>query len=351
VAEALDALDRTRAAVVGPFPAAGLHHRFLVAPVTVRDGQWGTVVVMEHKSRFSRFDVLIARRAATIVALELSAERRASNAEWNARASLAGELIRGNRDTAELARRADYLSVRLAEPHVLCLITARGDDAVTLPDARGVADTIARLAPDLSVLAAGVAEGVAAIVQAPGDVPPLAAVRSVKTLMTGVIEDLGAGALLSSVSTICRAPADYPRAYAQARQVAQCLDQFCPPGQAQVFAADDLGAGRLFLSTTDSAEAEAFTRETLGALLDETGGELLVTLRVFFDTGRSIRRSAERLRVHENTIRYRLSRIEELTGLVVGSDSDAQLSAQLALLILRLQGRLPEPPVAADDPE
>jgi DNA-binding PucR family transcriptional regulator len=151
------------------------------------------------------------------------------------------------------------------------------------------------------------------------------------------------------VSTICRAPADYPRAYTQARQVAQCLDQFCPPGQTQVFAADDLGAGRLFLSTTDNAEAEAFTRETLGALLDETGGELLVTLRVFFDTGRSIRRSAERLRVHENTIRYRLSRIEELTGLVVGSDSDAQLSAQLALLILRLQGRLPEPPAVEDD--
>jgi DNA-binding PucR family transcriptional regulator len=120
---------------------------------------------------------------------------------------------------------------------------------------------------------------------------------------------------------------------------------------AQVFAADDLGAGRLFLSTTDTAEADSFTRETLGALLEETGGELLVTLRVFFDTGRSIRRSAERLHVHENTIRYRLSRIEELTGLVVGSDSDAQLSAQLALLILRLQGRLPEPPAPAADAE
>jgi sugar diacid utilization regulator len=347
VSEALDALGRTRAAVVGPFPAAGLHHRFLVAPVAVRDDQWGSVVVMEHKSRFSRFDVLIARRAATIVALELSAERRASNAEWNARASLAGELIRGNRDTAELGRRADYLSVRLDEPHVLCLITARGDDTVTLPDARGVSEAIARRAPDASVLAAGVAEGVAAIIQAPGDVPPLAAIRSIKALMTHVVDDLGAGALLASVSTICRATADYPRAYTQARQVAQCLDQFCPPGQPQVFAADDLGAGRLFLSTTNSVEADSFTRETLGSLLEEKGGELLVTLRVFFDTGRSIRRSAERLSVHENTIRYRLSRIEELTGLTVGSDSDAQLSAQLALLILRLQGRLPEPPAPA----
>ena len=45
--------------------------------------------------------------------------------------------------------------------------------------------------------------------------------------------------------------------------------------------------------------------------------------------------------MHENTIRYRLSRIEELTGLAVTHDPDAQLRARLSLLVLLLQGRLP----------
>ncbi len=44
--------------------------------------------------------------------------------------------------------------------------------------------------------------------------------------------------------------------------------------------------------------------------------------------------------MHENTIRYRLGRIEETIGIPVATDADAQLTAQLALLVLRLQGRL-----------
>ncbi|WKN52518.1 helix-turn-helix domain-containing protein (plasmid) [Rhodococcus opacus] len=45
--------------------------------------------------------------------------------------------------------------------------------------------------------------------------------------------------------------------------------------------------------------------------------------------------------VHANTIRYRTARIEQLTGLDVATDAHAQLTAQLALLILRMNGLLP----------
>ena len=64
-------------------------------------------------------------------------------------------------------------------------------------------------------------------------------------------------------------------------------------------------------------------------------------MRVFFDRGRSVRNSAKFLGVHENTIRYRLGRVLDLTGLDLAADADAQLTAQVALLILRIQGRLP----------
>ncbi len=88
-------------------------------------------------------------------------------------------------------------------------------------------------------------------------------------------------------------------------------------------------------------------RDTLGALLEDGDPgihDLFVTLQAFFDCSRSVRRSATALGVHENTIRYRLSRIEDLTGLDIVGSGDVQLAVQLALLILRLEGRLPEPP-------
>jgi hypothetical protein len=42
--------------------------------------------------------------------------------------------------------------------------------------------------------------------------------------------------------------------------------------------------------------------------------EILVSLRVYFECGMHVKRASERLLVHQNTLRYRLARFEELTG-------------------------------------
>ncbi|MDT2004046.1 PucR family transcriptional regulator [Rhodococcus opacus] len=69
-----------------------------------------------------------------------------------------------------------------------------------------------------------------------------------------------------------------------------------------------------------------------------SNNDLLRTLQEFFESGRSVRETAVRLDVHENTVRHRLGRVHDLTGLDVAANSNDQLSAQTALLILRLQG-------------
>jgi sugar diacid utilization regulator len=341
VAEALAALSERRSAVIGPFPAAGLGNRFLIAPVTVRDEQWGTLVIMEHRGFLSSFDMLVSRRAATIVALEISAERRAVSAEWNARAALAGELVRGNCDMAELERRAMFLGVDLEKPRLLCLVTA-ADKNVMLPDARTVVDAVTSALPGGGALATGVVDGVAALIEAPENTAPLEASSIVKRAVSQACASLADdGRLVAGVSTICLHASDYARAYVQARQVTQCIASFCPPDGERVLSADDLGAARVLLASSDVSETERFAQETLGGLLqDDQSRDLLDTLEGFFLNGRSVRRSAEHVGVHENTIRYRLARIEQLTGLRVGSDSDAQLSAHLALQVIRLRGGL-----------
>ena len=88
----------------------------------------------------------------------------------------------------------------------------------------------------------------------------------------------------------------------------------------------------------DAAGIERFVEDVLGPLIEAGDDGLVATLHVFFDTARSIRASAARLGVHENTIRYRLARVRSLTGLDVAGDASDQLSVQMALLVLRLQG-------------
>lgn len=335
-----------RPSVIGPFPNLNVYNRLLVSPVTVRDEGWASLVMVEQGSAFNAFDMLIARRAATIVALEMSAERRAALAEWNARSSLAAELIRGNRDLAHVERRADFLGLHLDRPHVLCLVGRRdGEDSPAPPDAETIAAAVARASGADAVLATGVVEGIALIVDLPAGLPVLAGIARVKEQIKEACERVDPGGrLIAGISTRCVSAGDYVRAYEQTRQVVSCIDLYCPPGAVRVLSTDDLGPGRLLLAGTETSQVLRFTDEVVGALLDDdVPAELLQTLVSFFESGRSVRRSAAILGVHENTIRYRLARVAELTGLDIAADCDAQLSAQIALLALRLQGRLPLP--------
>ena len=128
----------------------------------------------------------------------------------------------------------------------------------------------------------------------------------------------------------------------------ECIRRFSPAGGPALFTADELGVGSLLLSSSDSEAVASFAEETVGELVREhSKADLLTTLCSFFENMGSIRGSAAALDVHENTIRYRLSRVEELTGLAIMHDPDAQLRARLSLLVLLLQGRLPSGIAAA----
>ena len=72
------------------------------------------------------------------------------------------------------------------------------------------------------------------------------------------------------------------------------------------------------------------------ALDDEdrrSGGELLATLRAYTDADLNVAAAAKRLSVHPNTVRYRLHRIEAVTGRSVKSFHGLfEMLASLSLL-------------------
>lgn len=63
------------------------------------------------------------------------------------------------------------------------------------------------------------------------------------------------------------------------------------------------------------------------------GGDLIPTLRAWFEAVGDTRRTAERLDLHVNTVRYRLRRAEEVAGLDLGNP-DERLLAELQVRLL-----------------
>jgi len=350
VQQALSAHPDSRAFVVGPLPAAGVLHRYVVAPIVLGDDTWGHLVVMEHKTRFTGGDLLMLRRAATLIALQVSTERKAIEAEWNAGSSLVSELLSGSSDDMVVRRRADRLGVRLDARRVVAFIAGRDPDPGSgVPDFRAVAAAFRRVAPGLVVHAASVHGGVAALIEVPGDVEDATFVRATKATLAracGLLRP--ASELVAAVSSV-RADRDgYREAYTEARQVVECLQRFATDGGPSILSAPELGIARLLLATSDARVVARLAEQTFGTMLaDETKADLVTTLCVFFDCMASVRQCAAQLGVHENTIRYRLDRVEELTGLAICRDPEALLQARIALLVLLLQGRLPATPAAA----
>jgi sugar diacid utilization regulator len=346
VQEKLSGLEPNRPVVVGPLPAAGLLHRFLITSLVLHGKAWGYLAVMELASRLTALDLATSRHAATAVAIELSVERRATVADTHAREGLVRDLVNGLEDHGALIRRAEMLGFRTSSPHVVCLLAACEGSAALCTEEIARAWTEIGNPGDLWVTSVP-HNSVALVLEFDEHAPrPLALARAKETVERLRLGLESTRSVLAAVSSVCLEPADYSAAYKETIQVLGCLQSLRgPEGNAlKLLAADDLGAGRLMLTMVDGDEANRFTRNTLGPLLD--GGtraveELLDTVRVFFDCGRSVRNSAKHLGVHENTIRYRLGRVLELTGLDVATDSGAQLTVQVALLILKIQGRVP----------
>lgn len=87
-----------------------------------------------------------------------------------------------------------------------------------------------------------------------------------------------------------------------------------------------------------------FHDETLGSLFEHDErkqGELIRTLNGFFEANGNLAKASDDLKVHRNTLVYRLERIKDLTGLDL-NDAENRLILHLALKIQRVLATVPE---------
>lgn len=336
-------LESGRPMVVAPQPARRIGRRHLLMPVRRNDCLFAWLVMAEVGGRIGRNDVTLVSRAGFHLASEYAVQRRVARASWNARASFARQLVRGHTRDDDITNAAEYLGVQADADRVLVYISEGGGVDGLFHDEEELSDRVAG-ALGVEVLGTRGREGTLLLVEAPETHAHVAFVQDVKQAMRRLMSDVGAPDTTVGVSGVSRAAALH-RAYRETREVVLCVDRFARAAE-RVIAVDDLGPARLFVANGDLGAVRRYVHDVLGALLGGGPGkmDLLCTLQYFFDTGRSVRESAARLGIHENTVRLRLAKVHDLTGLEVASNANDQLSAQTALLVLRLEGHPAIPP-------
>jgi purine catabolism regulator len=262
------------------------------------------IVAIKDGGSLSDFDRLTLRQAVTIVALELLRSRVAGQTERRLAGDVLEALASGELAGAELARRlapfglGDSVAAivmpeaQLEEP----LASALRDEAV--PALVAASDSlVCALVPgtDEDELV-GLAERTVARMN--GD--PSAAVRA------GVGRPVPAG--------------EGRRSFHEARCALESLTlglggNGSAPSAVATY--KDLGSFQLLLSLQDEEALRLFCDSVLGPIEASEGGyggELMRSLEAFIEENGQWERAARRLYCHRHTLRYRIRRVEELTG-------------------------------------
>ncbi|GAA3480100.1 PucR family transcriptional regulator ligand-binding domain-containing protein [Streptomyces yanii] len=184
-----------------------------------------------------------------------------------------------------------------------------GDEAIALVPLPAVAAPAPELAdaetPDAGDAAAGVKDDPALHADA-----LLAAVR--EPLSAGLADD---GRLTLGVSAAVHSPEGLRGALEEARHARRVAA--ARPGRVCAAGHHELASHVLLLPFVPDDVRRAFTARLLDPLRDydrRHRAELIPTLEAFLDCDGSWTRCAARLHLHVNTLRYRVGRIEQLTG-------------------------------------
>ena len=127
-----------------------------------------------------------------------------------------------------------------------------------------------------------------------------------------------------------------PAAYRQARRANEVGYRFTGGSGTSHF--DDLGIHRLIGLIPDRGEMEAFAEDVLGELAGE-GPEaegLRDTLQVLLDANLNVAEASRIQYVHYNTMRYRITKLEQLLGPFT-TDPALRLNLAVALQVRRIQ--------------
>jgi hypothetical protein len=137
-------------------------------------------------------------------------------------------------------------------------------------------------------------------------------------------------------------PAEDPALIQRAGSEALLAANVAEAQRVPLLAFEETGSYRLLLPfmSEDPAELQRFHDETVAPLLaydEQYQTTLVLTLESFLEADGNVARTAQRLYTHRHTVRYRLERIRELSGLDVGS-SDGRERLSLGLKAMRVLG-------------
>jgi PucR family transcriptional regulator, purine catabolism regulatory protein len=309
-----------------PVPSHGPQNRGAHGPAAT---VW--LVAVKDTGPLSDFDRLTLHQAVTIVALELLRERVAGDTERRLAGDVLAGVVSGELAGAELERRLQPFGI---DGQVAAIVVAR--PAGARPAAAHVLEqALAQALREEAVpcLVASTDGFTCALVAAPAQTELEGLADEVASRLDPAAGRVGLGRPIEG--------AQARRSFHEARCAVEAVgftlhgtgtgtgngdaDGHRGRPAKRVATYKDLGSFQLLLSLQDEEALRLFCDSILGPIEagdGHYGGELMRSLEAFIEENGQWERAAKRLYCHRHTLRYRIRRVEELTGRSLSSARD-----------------------------
>ncbi|MGB7588932.1 MAG: helix-turn-helix domain-containing protein, partial [Solirubrobacterales bacterium] len=262
------------------------------------------VVMVRDSGGLGDFERLILQQAVAVVALELMRRRVARETERRLAGDVLAGVLGGQLDPSELRRRLEPFGIG---GEAAVLVFDLDDPAAAEPalERALAADACpAVVAPHRS----GDHELLCAVVDAADRDPVDLAAEARKAL----IKERGP---VRAAASRPAPPENLRHSFHEARCALEAT-ALADGHEPEVASWRDLGAFTLLLSIQDDEALKLYCTSVLGPLEgdDEYGIELLRSLEAFIEENGQWERAARKVFCHRHTLRYRMRKIEELTG-------------------------------------
>lgn len=318
----------------------GAKHTFFSSPILGGGKFWGYVVVYETME-LSELEMVAIEHACTVCAMDNLKHDAAIEIELRLKGDLLDDIFSMDQGTdIDLVNKALRLGCNLSRPHRVMVVDIVG----------GSGKKSSNFSPEFVVEI--VKSGVGTLVETMNS-DSLVAVRRNRIVIilctdgTGIHSDIAkliqervtSNTPECSVNVTwgreCLKFADYKSSFEDAWQAADILKNLSIKNESYGF--DELGIYALLWESNNKERIREFALSKLGCLLEYDGRHninLLKTLEIYLQKNCNLKETAAAVYIHINSLKYRLSRIEQLTGLDL-SDEEDRFQCQLTLRLLK----------------
>jgi sugar diacid utilization regulator len=302
----------------------------------------GYLELCELGRSFSRVDSTALEQAGMAVSLKLLSAQHSAELYRQEREEYFADVLCGRRDAGKLRQHASSFGLDLTKRHLVLRVQydnqTEGDAEIGNARRQAVQSLVtAELGASIPCVAStGVPGADLLLLEAPGHEGWLAASSPGGQLAAAFGQLAGRFAVRFAVVSEPCLPDDLPSASDRVREIAGLLQETSTTPRL-VFSRD-LELIRLIARRDGLAGAQRYAAELLSPLVEHdraNGAALVDTLHAFVGCQAQIRATAAQLSVHENTVRYRLSRIREISA-IEPERLDALLAVAVALQVRSL---------------